>query len=300
MNLLTFTLTYPFIWLISKLPMKVLYLFSNFFFFILYYIIGYRKKIVTSNLKTAFPTKNETEIKQLTKKFSSHFVDLIFESIKSFSISKKEIDKRYKYLNTDLINKYAKEGRSIVLTGAHQANWEWVFALPPHININCYGAYTKLQNAYFENVIKKSRRKYGFDGVPTRLFNKKINERQAKGIQSLYILLSDQSPQLARARYWTNFLNENIPVHTGPEILAKKYNLVVINMNTKKIKRGYFETTFELISDTPNDFENYQLTDKFLKITERNIKTQPAFYLWSHKRFKHKNKYEEWLKIRKK
>ncbi|MCG8182604.1 lysophospholipid acyltransferase family protein [Tenacibaculum piscium] len=300
MKFLVFALVYPILWIISRLPMPVLYLFSDFFFYILYYIIGYRKKVIESNLRTAFPTKSDAEIKQLTKEFSSHFVDIIFESIKSFAISKKELDKRYKYVNADLINKYAKQGRSIVLTGAHQANWEWVFALPQQINISSYGAYTKLQNPYFEKVLKKSRRKYGFDGVPTQLFYKKISQRQAENIQSLYILLSDQSPQLARARYWTHFLNEKVPVHTGPEVLAKKYNLVVINMNTTKIKRGYFETTFELITDTPNDFENYQITDKFLAITEKNIKAQPAFYLWSHKRFKHKNKYEEWLKIRKK
>ncbi|MCD8454639.1 lipid A biosynthesis acyltransferase [Tenacibaculum finnmarkense genomovar ulcerans] len=300
MKFLSFALVYPFIWIFSRLPMRILYVFSDFFFVILYYIIGYRKKIVETNIKTAFPDKNEAEITQLTKKFISHFVDIIFESIKSFSISKKEINKRYKYVNADLINKYAKQGRSIVLTGAHQANWEWAFALPQYLNINCYGAYTKLQNPYFEKVIKSSRTKYGFDGVPTRLFNKKINERQAKGIQSLYILLSDQSPQLARARYWATFLNEKIPVHTGAETLAKKYNLVVINMNVTKIKRGYFETSFELITDTPTDFENYQITDKFLALTEKNIKAQPDFYLWSHKRFKHKDKYDEWLEIKKK
>lgn len=300
MKFLTFAIVYPFIWIFSRLPMRILYLFSDFFFLILHYIIGYRKKIVVSNIKTAFPSKSDAEIKKMSKKFSRHFVDLIFESIKSFSISKKEIDKRYKYLNPTLINNYAKQGRSIVLIGAHQANWEWVFGMPQHLNINCYGAYTKIQNPYFEKIIKNSRKKYGFDGVITKLFNRSIKERQEKGIQSLYILLSDQSPQLHRAKYWTNFLNEKVPVHTGAEILAKKYDLVVINMNTTKIKRGYFETEFELITDTAKDFDNFEITDKFLEITERNIKAQPEFYLWSHKRFKHKEKYNEWLTNRKK
>ncbi|WBX74834.1 lysophospholipid acyltransferase family protein [Tenacibaculum pacificus] len=293
-------MVYPFIWVSSRLPMRILYIFSDFFFLILYYIVGYRKKVVEANIKIAFPTKNESEINKISKKFFKHFVDLIFESIKAFSISKKEIDKRYKYTNASLINNYAKQGKSIVLLGAHQANWEWVFALPQHLNISCYGAYTKLQNPYFEKVIKSSRRKYGFDGVPSQLFNKRINERQAKGIQSLYILLSDQSPQLHRARYWTNFLNEKVPVHTGAEVLAKKYDLVVINMNTTKIKRGYFETTFELITDNAKDFDKNQITDKFLEVTERNIKAQPECYLWSHKRFKHKGKYNEWLEKTKK
>ena len=299
MKFFTFAITYPFLWLLSRLPMKLLYIISDFFFFILYHLIGYRKKIVENNIKTAFPTKSEVEIKKTSKKFFKHFVDLIFESIKAFSISKKEIDKRYQYLNTKLINKYAKQGRSIVLIGAHQANWEWAFGLPQHLNIDCYGAYTKIQNPYFEKIIKSSRTKYGFDGVPTKFFNKKINERQVNDIQSLYILLSDQSPQVHKTRYWTTFFNKKVPVHTGAEILAKKYNLVVINMNTTKIKRGYFETEFELITDNPKSFDNFEITDKFLEITERNINKQPEYYLWSHKRFKHKDKYDEWLKIRK-
>ncbi|WP_028887621.1 lysophospholipid acyltransferase family protein [Tenacibaculum ovolyticum] len=299
MKFLTFAIIYPLIWLLSRLPMRVLYIISDFFFFIMFHFVGYRKKVVESNLKTAFPNKNETEIKKISKKFFKHFVDLIFESVKSFSISEKEINKRYKYTNPELINKYADQGRSIALIGAHQANWEWAFALPLQLNINCYGAYTRIQNPYFEKVIKDSRTKYGFDGVPTTLFNKKINERQSKEIKSLYILLSDQSPQVHKTRHWANFLNTNIPVHTGAETLAKKFNLVVINMNTTKVKRGYFETTFELITDTPKDYEDYQIADKFLKITEEHIKAQPECYLWTHKRFKHKDKYQEWLKIRK-
>lgn len=300
MKLLTFVIVYPFIWIFSRLPMRILYIFSDIFFLVIYYIIGYRKKVVESNIKTAFPNKSDVEIKEISIKFFKHFVDLIFESIKSFSISKEEINKRYKYVNSTLINNYAKQGRSIVLTGSHQANWEWAFGMPQHLNINCHAAYSKIQNPYFEKLIKRSRTRFGFDGVPTKLFNRTISERQVKGIQSLYILLSDQSPQLYRAKYWTTFLNEKVPVHTGAETLAKKYDLVVINMNITKIKRGYFEMEFELITDTAKEFDNFELTDTFLKITERNIKSQPEFYLWSHKRFKHKGKYEKWLSTRNK
>lgn len=299
MQFLTFTITYPVIWIISRLPMRILYIFSDFFFFILYYIIGYRKKVVENNLKTAFPSKNKDEINKISKKFFKHFVDIIFESIKAFTISKKEIQKRYTYVNPELVNKYAKQGKSIALVGAHQANWEWAFAMTFHLDINCYGAYKKIQNPYFEKVIKKSRTKFGFEGVPTTLFNKSISERNSQKLKTLYILLSDQSPQVRKTRYWANFLNTKVPVHTGAEVLAKKYDLVVINMNTTKVKRGYFKTEFELITDTPNDFEDFQITDKYLEITQKNIQKQPEYYLWSHNRFKHKNKYNEWLDIKK-
>ena len=299
MKLLTFAITYPFIWFISRLPMRVLYIFSDFFFLIIYYVIGYRKKVVTNNLKTAFPEKTDTEIKNLSKKFFKHFIDLIFESVKSFTISKKELFKRYKFKNPELINDLIKEGKSVALVGAHQANWEWAFGLPFVLDINCFGAYTKIQNPYFEKKIKASRTKFGFEGTPTSKFNKTISSREAEKNQTLYVLLSDQSPQVHKTRYWTNFFNVKVPVHTGAEILAKKYDLMVINMNTTKIKRGYFETEFELITTTPNEFDNFEITDKFLKITEKNIRKQPECYLWSHKRFKHKGKYDQWLEKRK-
>ncbi|QXP74753.1 lysophospholipid acyltransferase family protein [Tenacibaculum sp. HL-MS23] len=299
MKFFTFAITYPFIWLLSRLPMGILYLFSDFFFFVLYHILGYRKKTIIGNLNTAFPNKKRKEINKLSRKFSRHFVDLIFESIKSFTISEKEILKRYKYKNPELINELTKQGKSIALVGAHQANWEWAFAMPKFLDINCYGAYTKIQNPYFEKKIKTSRTKFGFEGVPTIEFNKTISSREAKKIQTLYILLSDQSPKVRKTRYWSHFLNKKVPVHTGAEILAKKYDLTVVNMNTTKIKRGYFETEFELITDNPKSFDNFEITDKFLEITERNINKQPECYLWSHKRFKHKDKYDEWLKIRK-
>jgi KDO2-lipid IV(A) lauroyltransferase len=299
MKFLAFIFIYPFIWLLSRLPMRILYFFSDFFFLILYYIIGYRKKVVKKNLKTAFPSKKESEINKISIKFFKHFVDLLFESIKSFAISKKELHKRYKYLNPEIINKYAEQGRSVTLVGAHQANWEWAFGMPLALNIDCFGAYKKIKNPYFDKIIKESRTKFGFDAVPTSLFNKSMAYRHSKGIQCLYILLSDQSPQVKKTKYWTTFLNENVPVHTGAEILAKKYNSVVVNMSTTKIKRGYYEVKFEVITDSPNKFDNFKIIDKFLDITEKNIKAQPEYYLWTHNRFKHKDKYDQWLKNKK-
>ncbi len=299
MKFLTFSIVYPIIWLISRLPMRVLYIFSDFFFFILYYIVGYRKKVVEKNLTMVFPEKSNQEIKKLQKKFFKHFVDLIFESIKSFTISEKEILKRYTYKNPELINNLSKQGKSIALVGAHQANWEWSITLPLVLDIPVFGAYTKLKNKYFEKKVKESRTKFGVIGYKTTETVKGIHKNYINKIQGLYILLSDQSPRLGKTHYWSKFLGIKVPIHTGAEMLAKKYDLAVVNYAVKKIKRGYFETEFELITDSPKDFEDYQITDKYLEVTERNIKAQPECYLWTHNRFKHRNKYDQWLEMRK-
>jgi len=290
MQFVIFAITYPFIWLLSRLPMRILYIKSDIFFFIVYYIIRYRKKVVLDNLKLSFPGKSNEELKLMSKKFFKHFMDLVMESIKAFSISEKQILKRYTYKNPELVNTLFKQGKSIALVGAHQANWEWSISLPLVLDQPIIGAYTKLNNKYFEKAVRDSREKFGVIGVKTSETVKRMQYNVANKIQAAYILLSDQSPQPHKTFYWREFFNIKVPVHTGAEMLSKKFDLVVVNYVTKKVKRGYYETEFQLITDSPKEFENYQITDKYIDLTEKNILQQPELYLWSHKRYKHKDK----------
>lgn len=290
MQFLIFAVTYPIIWLLSLLPMRILYLFSNFLYFIFYYIIRYRKKVVLENLTLAFPKKGLSELKSIRKKFFKHFTDLFVESIKAFTITKQTLAKRYKYINPELINELYDKGKSICFVGAHQANWEWSISIPLHVKINCFGAYTRIGNTFFDKAIKDSRMKFGFVGYKTTETIKSITLNIDQGIQGLYLLLSDQSPQIHKTHYWREFMGVKVPIHTGAEMIAKKFNMAVVNYSVKKVKRGYFEVTFETITEDPNKFKDYEITDKYLDITERNIHNQPEYYLWSHKRFKHRNK----------
>ena len=297
MNYLVFCITYPFIWLFSRLPMFILYFISDIFYFLLYYVFGYRKRVIMQNITYAFPNKSESEKQLIAKKFYRHFTDIMIESIKSFSITEKQILKRYTYKNPELVNAYVKKGRSIALVGAHQANWEWSISLPLVIKTKVFGAYNKLRNETFEKTLKENREKFGVIGVTTLNFMNKIKSNIINNIQGAYILLSDQSPQIEKTFYWTEFFGVKVPIHTGAEMLSKKNDLVVINYRSKKIKRGYYEIDFQLITDSPKDFKDYEITDKFLALTEKNIKEQPECYLWSHNRFKHQKRYEEWQKL---
>jgi KDO2-lipid IV(A) lauroyltransferase len=290
MNFVVFAIAYPIISVLSRLPMRILYIKSDFLYLLMYYVIGYRKKVVLENLKLSFPEKSDKELKKISKKFFKHLTDLIMESIKSFTISKKQISKRYTYKNTEMVNKYVQQGKNIALVGAHQANWEWSISLPLVLNIDLYGAYTKLNNKYFEKWVRNSREKFGVIGYKTsdtvRGMQKNFNNKK----QGAYILLSDQSPQPHKTYYWRDFFGIKVPIHTGAEMLSKKFDLVVINYVTRKVKRGYYETDFQLITDSPKEFKDYQITDKYTELTEKNIRLQPEFYLWSHKRFKHRDK----------
>ncbi len=290
MNLLIYCLVYPLIWLISLLPFRVLYLISDIFYVLIYYAIGYRKKIVLSNLQLAFPEKSEIELLKIRKKFYHHFVDVFMEMIKTFTISKKELDKHYSYKNIELIKQLKKDGKSVILISAHYANWEWIIGMNSFINYNAYAAFTKVGNPYFNNKIKKTRERFGVTLKQSSKITATMLHNYKNNIQSIYGLLSDQSPQLKKDTYWSNFLNVKVPIHTGGEVLAKKYDMNMVFLDTRKIKRGYYETTISIITENAKKHPNFELTEIYLRKVEAQIKSHPEFYFWTHKRFKHKDR----------
>lgn len=290
MQFLVFILIYPLIWLLSILPLRVLHFMSDCFYYLLYYVIRYRKKTVIGNLTLAFPEKSDEEIKIISKKFYSHFIDIIIEMIKSFTISKKEIAKRYKAVNIDILHQLETQQKSAIFLGAHYANWEWVFAINLLIKFNGYAVYKKLKNSFFDKKIRQSRGRFNTTLVPTKEIFSLIEENHDKHKISLYGFLGDQSPKINKTHYWSDFLGIKVPIHTGVELLSKKHNLPVVFFKTKRIKRGYYESTIKLLTDKPKDFENYQITELFLREVEAQIREAPEFYLWTHKRFKHRDK----------
>lgn len=276
--------------LMSRLPFKVIYGISDLLSFIIYYVIRYRKKGVFYNLRLIFPDKSEKEINKIAKEFYSHFSDIIVESIKAFTISKKELDKRYKFLNTELFNNLADKNKSIALVGSHYANWEWGIHLKLYTPHNVYGSYTKLKNPYFDKLICQSRGRFGFNLVPTNETKLMIKNNEKNDILSLYILLSDQSPMLQKTIYWNKFMGVKVPIHVGAETLAKKHDLAVVLFSVEKIKRGYYEITFKLIAEDATKFDNFKITDQYISLVEEQIKQKPSLYFWTHKRWKHSNK----------
>jgi len=237
-----------------------------------------------------YPDTKEKELIKIQKRFFKHFVDSLIEGIKAFTISEKSIKKRYAYKNIALIDKLYKEGKSVILVSSHYANWEWVIGLSLHTEIDFYGSYTKIQNKNFEKVIKDSRSKYGMKCVKSSEIIKGIVKNVKQQKQGLYLLISDQSPQIKKNQYWSKFLNVQVPIFTGAEMISKKFDFAVVNMNTTKIKRGYYESEFELITDTPKELPKNAITNSYLHLTEAHIHNEPNYYLWSHKRFKHKHK----------
>ncbi|WP_055443319.1 lysophospholipid acyltransferase family protein [Lacinutrix himadriensis] len=290
MQFLAYILIYPLLWIISILPFRILYVVSDILFVLVYYIIGYRKKTVKYNLTLVFPDKSEKEITTLTKKFYHHLCDMILESVKSLTVSEAEMIKRFKLTNIEEIHKLEKENRNIVLMCAHYANFEWIFITQKFVKHKGYGVYKRLANKYFDRLIKRKRAKYNTQLITTKETIPVLMESIKKGELSISGFVSDQSPKVNKAYHWNDFMGIKVPVHTGAEMLAKRLDSSVVFFGVKKIKRGYYETTFKTLAVNANDFENYQITDMFLKLVEEQIYSAPEYYLWTHKRWKHKDK----------
>ncbi len=293
MYFIAYILIYPIIWLISILPFRVLYAISDFLYLIVYHIIGYRKEAVYENLSLVFPEKSKEEKEQIQKKFYKHFIDIFMEMIKSFTISKKELDRRFKCTNVDIFKQLEEDDKSIMLYGSHYANWEWLFGTNPSDKYEKCSVFKKISNPYFDKMIKKSRGRFGLNLKYTYEIKRVIKNDFTARKKVIYAFLNDQSPRVKKAMYWRDFLGVYVPVHTSSEQLAKKYNMNAVYMSVKKIKRGYYETTFQILSTDVNKMPDFKLTDMYLGLVEQQIYDQPEYYFWTHRRFKHRNRFHQ-------
>ena len=271
MQLLIYLLFYPILWLISILPFRLLYLFSDSVYLLVYYIIGYRKKTVRNNLAMALPHLSDKERLVIEKKFFSHMCDMFLEMIKTITISKSEIDKRYKFTNLEVYLDLEKKQKSIALMCAHYASYEWAVSMNYHINFTGYGIYKKIANKYFDKLVKDIRSKFKAVLITTKETSKTIQENAISGKLGIFGFASDQTPRWSDNLHWYHFMGIETPIHVGAEILAKKYNMNVIFLKTKKVKRGYYEASLEVLTDDIQKIPNYKISEEFMNLVEQQI-----------------------------
>ncbi len=293
MQLLIYSIVYPFLWLISKLPWRLFYAFSTGIFFLIYYVIGYRKKTVAENLKLVFPNKTPQEIKRIRKDFYRHLCDMFLEMIKSISISNEEMKERFKVTNLDMLNELEAQGESMMVFMAHYASYEWANVVDIQTGIQAVGVYKRIENKYFDRLVRRIRARFGSRVVTTKNAMEEITKDKNRDGVFMYGLAADQSPKIYKATYWTDFMGVKVPTFLGAEILAKRLGTKVFYLKVEKLKRGYYEATFVPIADDPNACEEYSIVKSYLRILEKQIHNKPEYYLWTHKRWKHRNAQSE-------
>lgn len=265
--------------------MGVLYIISDVMYFVVYYISGYRKKIVINNITRSFPEKTPEEVKAITKEFYKRFMDFTLETLKGVTISREELTQRVKFINIHDVKAYADNKQSILVIASHQFNWEWALlagciVLPFPVD----AVYQKLKNKDFNDLMVKTRARFGGQPIDKNRIVREVvknpNRLKALGV------VSDQSPRKGSPKYWSNFLNQETAFYLGPEQIAKlaKYPAFFFRVNRKK--RGYYQVELIKLTDPPYEKEDHTILEKYARSTEKLIREDPAGYLWTHNRWK--------------
>lgn len=292
MNKVVYYLVYGIWHLLSLLPFCVHYLFSDFVYLILYRLIGYRVKVVRNNLTTSFPEKSEAEIREIERKFYHRLCDYFVEAVKMMTMSERQIRRRMVFKNTEALNKCFDENQSIALYLGHTFNWEWITSLPLWITkkVHCGELYHALENEAFDKLFLHLRERWGSECIPLVDILRKTIEYKHKQQTTIIGYLGDQVPHWNNIHHWCWFLNHDTPVMTGTERIAIKNRQAIFFLEMTQKKRGYYEAEFKLISRTPEQFKEFEITDIYHQMLEASIRRQPELWLWSHKRWKRTRK----------
>ncbi len=272
---------------ISLLPYRVLYFISDSLYFLIYRMLGYRKKVVLSNIKNSFPEKSPKEHEKIASDFYRHFCDVIVESFKTFTISEKQALTRMKFANPEILKPYVEAKRSIILAGGHYNNWElFAVAIDSQMDHQAVAIYKRLKNAYMDAKMRYTRGRFGLKMISTKIVKEEF-EKEKQNLTAT-VFATDQSPGDKSKCYWTTFLHQETGVIFGPERYAKEYNYPILFGRIEKLKRGHYQFEFIPISDNPKDTSYGEITDKLTRQLEADIKRTPQYWLWTHKRWKHK------------
>lgn len=269
------------------MPFRVLYKISDFAKYLLMDVLKYRVEVVKKQLRTSFPEKSETEIEDITQKFYIQLADLFLEGIKGFSLTKAQLLARWKVLNPEIIDAFQAKGQSVIINAAHYCNFEWgTLAIAFQLKHTSKGVYKPLRNKYINKYLKKNRSRTGLELLEMNQVGRKLLESYKNNCA--FIFISDQSPSNVFKAYWIDFLHQSTPFIHGVDQFARSLNLPVFYLDVQRTKRGYYEITFSPLVMNPEELEAGQITRIYAEKIEEVVIKNPANWLWSHKRWKHK------------
>lgn len=273
-----------FIYPLSLLPLRVMYLFTDFFYLLLITVIPYRRKVVRGNIERSFPNKSKKEVRKIERKFYRHLTDLLAEGAKNLSISENQLLKRFQVENPEIMEQLYAKDKSVLLVSGHYNNWEWLITaqnlLFPH---QAVGIGMPLSNGFWDKKLNSRRSRFGMKVIHSKIVHDFFKENLQK---TSTLVLADQSPGDSNKCYWMEFLNQTSGIVFGPEMLANEYNQAVVFFSIHKKKRGHYTMRLKEITANPRELEYGEITEQFAHLLEQTIKNEPQYWIWSHKRWK--------------
>jgi KDO2-lipid IV(A) lauroyltransferase len=288
MKKVLYYITFTAIWLLSLLPLWMLYGLSDLIYVLIYYVIGYRRKLVFKNMSDSFPEKTAEEVRELERRFYHWFCDCLLESIKLLTISKKQLKRRMVFKGMNTLDDIVNDGQSCAIYLGHYCNWEWITSLPLWITsgAQCGQIYHVLENSDYDRISLRWRQRMGAVCIPMAETLRRIVKYKQEGRQVIIGYISDQVPFWNNIHHWLTFLNHDTPVLTGTERLVRQTGHAVGYLDISRPKRGYYVAEFKLITREPKQMADFAITDEYFRLLEISIRRAPEFWLWTHNRWK--------------
>ncbi len=273
-----------FIELFRIIPFRLLYILSDILRFVFFFVIKYRKRTALDNLRKAFPEITEKEIRKIAWKSYQNLTDIMLESFKGMFVNEKNMRKRMKVINREICDVYAEQGKSTIYLTGHCANWEWAIIIDKYLKHKIVSVFKPLKNELLNSYMKKNRERFGMELVSMQNTRKAFETNSPIGI----VLIADQSPGTLHDAIWVDFFNRDTPCIHGPEAYAKRFNLPLIFAEFDRVKRGYYNLEFFHLIDEPIKYKKGEITQLYMKRLEEYIRRKPEYWVWTHKRWKHK------------
>ena len=288
MKLLLYRAVYAVWYLLSLLPFWVHYVLSDFIYIVLYKVVGYRVKVVRGNLESSFPEKTTEELRQIERRFYRSLCDYFVETVKMMTMSAGQMQRRMVFKGTETVGQCVADGQSCAVYLGHLFNWEWVTSLPFWVSkeAKCGQLYHSLENPVFDRLFLSVRQRWGAECIALVDILRKTIEYKRQQQPTVIGYIGDQVPHWNNIHHWCQFLNHDTPVMTGAERIAVKNNQALFYMDVRKVRRGYYEAEFKLITRQPKELKEYESVDIYFRMLEENIRKQPELWLWSHNRWK--------------
>lgn len=294
MKFLAYIFTYSLVWFLHLLPERILYVLSDLLYLLIYHVVAYRKKVVYKNLNLAFPEYDHSTIRSIAKKFYHHLSDLMLEQAVLHFASESKAKRKLTVKNPEVLNDLYGKGKMVMAVLGHYGNWEYLATLGLYIKHPVVAIYKPLKNKYFDRMIRQNREAFGVRPVPMKTIGRTLLEHYKNSDPALTLFLGDQRPQYHQIQYWTKFMGQDTPMFLGTEKLARKLDAAVVFLKVRKVRRGRYEVEVQMICESPEGFKEFEITDLHVALLEDLIREEPAYWLWSHRRWKHS--YERFLK----
>ena len=285
---LNYWFTYGGMYLLSLLPFRALYVLSDCLYVLLRYVIGYRKKVVQENLRNSFPEKSKAELHEIERDFYHYICDYLVDEVKTMRLSAEEIKARMSYDNLEVFQEIISHNNTLALLIPHYGNYEWLINLKLFVpqDVEILHIYKPLHNTYIDEMLKQSRSRFGGVNVAKHATVRTLLRMHKEGTRMGIGFITDQSPNKAEAKYWTTFLNQDTVFMDGAEKLAKMLDMPVLYADITRLKRGYCRVHFDVITVHPKETQDGEITEAFARRLEQTIRRAPAYWFWSHKRWK--------------